>query len=247
MTGLQTRLAAVPLLILAVAPLHAADHELATLESSGEVLQIFTGAHVKGIPPRLMQEATAVAVIPHVVKAGLLFDHRFGRGVLLIHQPNGKWTHPLLITLSGNGVGLEAGVESTDLVLIFKTRTGVDRMLKGKCRLTLGADLAVAAGPLGAEVEATAKGPRKAEICAYSHSRGLFAGLALEGDKLQIDAKGNEAFYHIPGGHPTQVLALRTLPAVPALDHLRAHLGELCGSPPAAVVVTPTPQPHHPH
>jgi lipid-binding SYLF domain-containing protein len=179
--------------ILAGAAL-ARDHHEKTLDSAAAVAGAFAaGGKLQSIPPGILCDAKAVAVIPHVVKGGVVVEGRFGRGVLLVHQPDGSWSHPVFITLEGGGVGLDAGVEATDLFLVFRSEKTVDRLLKGKFQLTLGSDAAVAVGPLGKEVEKTADVWRKAEVFCYSHSRGLFAGLALEGDKLSVDTAANEA------------------------------------------------------
>ena len=123
-----------------------------------------------------MQDAAGVAVIPHVVKAGFVFDGRFGRGVVLARQPDGTWSNPIFLTLAGGGVGWQVGVESTDVILVFKTRESLDRLMGGKDKITLGADVAVAAGPVGRQAEAATDAQLKAEIFSYSRSRGLFLG-----------------------------------------------------------------------
>jgi lipid-binding SYLF domain-containing protein len=236
------------LLALAGAPLWAGPPEVRTLESAGAVLQALPADVHKCLPPAVLRDAWGVAVIPHVVKAGLVFDHRFGRGVLLARRSDGRWSDPVFVTLEGGGVGLEAGVEATDLVLVFRTSASVDRVLKGKGQLKLGADAAVAAGPLGRETEASTALLRKAEVYAYSHSRGLFAGLSLEGDHLRVDADANEAFYRIRGGHPEKVLARKGGPPIVEVERLKEHLTRLSTppAPPAIVVpVAPLPLPGH--
>ena len=170
------------LLFPAVGSLRAADHEQATVAAASEVARALTAVPLKCIPPTLMHQAKGVAIIPHVVKAGFLVDRRFGRGVILARRPDGSWSDPVFITLSGGGLGVEAGFESTDLVLVFKTEGSLDHILKGKGTLTLGADVTVAAGPIGREAEAATDRLLKAEVFSYSRSRGLFAGLSLEGD-----------------------------------------------------------------
>jgi len=221
-------------------PLRAGHSEARTLELSAAVLQALPTDPHKLLPPTVLRDAKAVAVIPHVVKAGLVLDHRFGRGVLLVHRPDGGWSDPVFVTLEGGGIGLEAGVEATDLVLVFRTASSVDRILQGKGRLTLGTDAAVAAGPLGHEAEASTALLRKAEVYSYSRSRGLFAGLSLEGDHLRVDAEAIEAYYRIRGGHAAVVLARHGLPPVVEVERLKEHLGRL-GRPPAPPVVVPAP------
>jgi lipid-binding SYLF domain-containing protein len=180
------------------------------------------------IPAEFLRDATGVAVIPRIVKAGILFDARFGRGVVLVRQPDGSWSNPVFVKLEGFGIGGEAGVESTDLVLIFKTKTGLEHMLQGKEKLTLGTDAAVAAGPVGKEVEIGVRG-RRAEIFSYSRSRGLFAGVSLQGAGLMIDREANGAFYGIHGGHAAEVLAHH---GIPAAEGVRVEVTRLITPPP---------------
>jgi lipid-binding SYLF domain-containing protein len=177
--------------------------------------------------------------LPNVVKAGLLVDGRFGRGVALVRQPDGTWSNPAFITLRGLGLGGQAGVESTDLVLVFKTRHSLDRVLMGKRKLTLGADAAVAAGPVGRDAELATDALLKAEIVSYSRSRGLFVGVSLEGASLHVDREANESFYGVPGGPPATAV---THPGVEAVQGLRAELFRMSTPPPPpAPVVPPTP------
>lgn len=168
------------LLISAGSELQAAGQELRTVAAAAETLHAFSDLSFRCIPPALMQDAKAVAIIPHVLKAGFMVGGRFGRGVISVRQPDGTWSNPLFITLGGGSVGWQIGIQSTDLVLIFKTGPSLDRILRGQGKLTLGGDIAVAAGPVGRQAEAATDGLLRAEIYSYSRSRGLFAGISLE-------------------------------------------------------------------
>jgi lipid-binding SYLF domain-containing protein len=185
--------------LLAAAPARAGHHEAATLESAAEVIRTLPADPLACIPPVLLRDARAVAVVPHVVKIGFLADVRFGRGVLLVRRPDGSWGEPVFVVLGGGGFGLQAGVQSTDVVLVFRSANSVDRVLRGKGKLTLGGDASVAAGPVGREAEAATDLRLRAEIFSYSRSRGLFAGLSLQGADLHADGEANAAFYG-PGG-----------------------------------------------
>ncbi len=171
----------------------------------------------------------------------MLVEGRFGRGVLLVREPNGTWSYPLFLTLEGGGVGLAAGFEETNVVLVFKTQGSLDRLLKDKGKLTLGGDAAVAVGPLGQEGEAVLDVRRKADVYSYSHSRGLFAGLALQGDHLKSDIAANEAFYRVHGGRAAEVLALRKQTPVASVVRLHQLLADLC-QPPAPPVIPGPPR-----
>jgi lipid-binding SYLF domain-containing protein len=193
---------------LAGPPLQAQEREQATLRNADETVDGLANVSIKGIPPALMQDAKGVAIIPRVIKAGFLIGGRFGRGVVMARQPNGDWSNPVFISLAGGGIGWQVGVQSTDVILVFKTRDSLNRILEGKDKVTLGADIGVAAGPVGRQAEASTDGQLKAEIYSYSRSRGLFAGVSLEGSGLLVDADANAAFYGLRGGRPADVLAL---------------------------------------
>ncbi len=106
---------------------------------------------------------------------------------------DGSWSNPSFITLTGGSVGFQAGVQSADVVLVFKTARGVDSIVGGK--FTLGADASAAAGPVGRSAQASTDEQLKAEIYSYSRARGLFAGVSLDGTALRIDNKSNESVY----------------------------------------------------
>jgi lipid-binding SYLF domain-containing protein len=230
----------------AAGTLRAQSEEAATVDSATEVLQALAALPLKGIPPALLQDAQGVVILPHVLKAGFILGGRYGRGVLLVRGPDGGWCNPVFLTLAGGGVGWQAGIQSTDLVLVFKTRSSLDRLLRGKGKLTLGADAGVAAGPVGRQAEAGTDAQLRAEIYSYSRSRGLFAGVSLEGAALLVDADADEAFYGVRGGRPDDVLALRGVP-VPAADRLKAQLAVLTAPavPPPLILYPPvgTPPP----
>lgn len=145
------------------------------------------------IPDGLLRDAEAIAVIPHVVKAGLIFGGRHGRGLLSVRMRDGLWSNPIFISLTGGSVGFQAGVESTDVILVFRTRRGVDSIVNGK--FTLGADASVAAGPVGRSATMSTDQNLEAEIYSYSRSRGLFAGVALDGSALRVRERSNARVY----------------------------------------------------
>jgi lipid-binding SYLF domain-containing protein len=191
---------------------------------------------LKGIPQSLLQDAAGVAIIPQARKTALVVDREFGRGVILSHEPTGLWSNPAFVTLKGLGAGGEAGIEKTELVLVFKSRKSLDLALKGK--LTLGGDISVAAGPLGRDTEVASDRKLKAGNYAYSRSRGLFVGASIEGARLAVDEAANEAFYHVRGGRATEVLAQKGVPAPAAAQALKEQLLKLT-LPPAPAVVAP--------
>ena len=145
------------------------------------------------IPDRLLDEAHAIAVIPDSIKAGLIIGGRRGHGLLSVKMPDGTWSKPAFITLTGGSIGFQAGVQSADIVLVFSSPRGLESIVNGK--LTLGADAGVAAGPVGRHAAVATDGAMKAEIWSWSRARGLFAGIALDGAVLSIDDDANVEVY----------------------------------------------------
>jgi lipid-binding SYLF domain-containing protein len=226
---------------VAVGPLQAGGRELKTVEAAAEAVGALSGYWLKSVPPYLIADAKGVAILPDVIKAGFVLGGRYGRGVILLRQPDGSWSNPVFITLAGGGIGWQVGVQSTDLILVFKTSNSLDRILQGKGKLTLGGDVAVAAGPVGRQAEAATDAMLRAEIYSYSRSRGLFAGLSVEGAGLLVDCGANEAFYGLPGGRPADVLHLVLNPPVAAVACLKAELSRQ-GMPAAPPVIMMPPQ-----
>lgn len=180
-------------LLLFATVAQAQETELKRGRDAVRVLDEIMKSPDRRIPGHLLVSSEAIAVIPNVVKAGLVLGGRHGRGLISIRSADGTWSNPSYITLRGGSVGFQAGVQETDVVLVFRTRRGVDSIVNGK--FTLGADAAVAAGPVGRNAQAATDGDLKAEIYSYSRSRGLFAGVALDGSVLTIDHKSNQKIY----------------------------------------------------
>jgi lipid-binding SYLF domain-containing protein len=170
----------------------APTREDARLVTATDVLEMQRSTPDQNIPAWLMQRAYGVAVIPEVIKGALfLFGGRYGNGVLTVRNAQGRFSNPIFITLAGGSVGFQIGATSTDVVLVFVTQRSVQNFARGK--FTLGVDASVAAGPVGRQGEAAAG--VNAEIYSYSRSRGLFAGVALDGTVLAFDRGANRAFY----------------------------------------------------
>ena len=145
------------------------------------------------IPDKLLDEARAIVVVPDTLKIGLVFGARRGRGLVSVKNPDGTWSNPSFVTLTGASIGFQAGVQSADVVLVFRSDRGLDSIVNGK--ITLGADAGIAAGPVGRNAATATDGQLKAEIWSWSRARGLFAGVALDGAVLSIDDAANEAVY----------------------------------------------------
>lgn len=171
----------------------AGEKEVQRAREAVTVLDEIMAAPDQAVPSRLLRDAQAVAVIPSVVKAGFVIGGRAGKGLVAVKSPDGTWSHPSYLKLAGASVGFQAGVQATDVVLVFRSKRGVDTIVNGK--FTLGADATVAAGPVGRAANAATDGEFKAEIYSYSRARGLFAGVALDGAVISIDHRANQAVY----------------------------------------------------
>jgi lipid-binding SYLF domain-containing protein len=163
------------------------------VESAIDVIDKITAIPEEGIPPALLRNAHGLAVIPGVIKAGFVVGGSYGKGILTVRDAQGRWTPPVFVKLAAGSLGWQIGAQSIDVVLVFKTAKSVDGIVEGT--FTLGADAAVAAGPVGRRGEAATDAELKAEILSYSRSRGLFAGISLEGSSISIDNDANGAFY----------------------------------------------------
>jgi lipid-binding SYLF domain-containing protein len=180
-------------LLLPVMAAHAEDPPLVRAQNAVRVLNDIMQAPDKAIPQDLLRDARAIAVIPDMLKVGFIFGGRRGEGLISVKGPDGTWSNPSFISMTGGSVGFQAGVSSTDVILVFRTQRGVDSIVRGK--FTLGADASAAAGPVGRTTSASTDEQMKAEIYSYSRARGLFAGVAIDGAALRIDYDANEAVY----------------------------------------------------
>lgn len=174
-------------------PLHAQSREEATVTQSIEVFKAIDKLAIQGIPRELLRDAHAIAIIPNVIKGSLVIGMRRGHGVLMVRDEQSRWGAPIFVTLTGGNIGWQVGVQSTDVILVFKSRRSVDGIFNGK--FTLGVDAAAAAGPIGRQAAAGTDSQLQAEIYSYSRSRGLFAGVSFDGSKIQIDPLANSEYY----------------------------------------------------
>ena len=193
------------LAIVFTSPADAASREEKRVSDAADTLEQLSRIPEKSVPPALLSRAYAVAVIPNVFKAAFGFGARRGKGILVIRQDDETWSNPAFVTITGGSFGWQIGAQSTDIILVFKTRMGVDGIENGQ--LTLGADASVAAGPLGRQAGISTDIEFQAEVYSYSRNRGLFAGVALEGAGVTMDRKANAAFYGSNSMTPEKIFA----------------------------------------
>lgn len=171
------------------------SHEEMRLRASGDVLQEILDIP-ENIPPKLLDKAECVVVIPGTKKFAIGVGGSYGRGAMSCRTGEnytGPWSAPALYALEGANIGFQLGGEETDFVLLVVNPKGVESLLKSKVKL--GADAAAAAGPKGRDAAAATDVLMRAEILSYSRSRGLFAGVSLEGSTLRQDNSANRKLY----------------------------------------------------
>lgn len=173
---------------------HAGAREEGRLLTATEVLQEVQAMPDQRIPDALLSRAYGIAVIPDVTKVAFIFGGRHGNGVLVVRDKlTSPWSNPTFISLTGGSWGFQIGAQSSDVILVFTTKTGIEGIAGGK--LTLGADASVATGPVGRQGSAATDVGFNAEIYSYARTRGAFAGIALDGSVISIDHSANASFY----------------------------------------------------
>jgi lipid-binding SYLF domain-containing protein len=145
------------------------------------------------IPQELMAHAHGIAVIPHVVKGAFGVGGQWGKGLMSQRREDGSWSAPAYIEVGGGSFGPQIGVEANDIVLVFTDEEGIRGILKGKVKL--GADASATAGPVGRNAEVGTDVLLRSAVFAYSRSKGLFAGISLDGSVIGIDDSANRKIY----------------------------------------------------
>ena len=143
---------------------------------------------------QVIKSGKGVAICPAVTKAGLGIGGQTGEGVVFLRRPNGGWSGPAFIGISGASIGFQIGVQSVGLVLVITNEEGLHAFTGGNS-FKLGADVAIAAGPVGRDASAATDGRAKASIYSYSMSKGLFAGVSVEGSVINQNRDANKAYW----------------------------------------------------
>lgn len=210
-------------------PLRAESRERAELKKANSVLVELKAKHGNWLALAALRDAEGVAIFPGVIKAAAFVGGRHGRGVLLVREEDGSWGPPVFLTLSGASFGNQLGVQATDMVFMLRTRSSLESLKNG--RLTLGAGVTLAVGPLGQDKGLGTDLCLKTGIVYTSHSRGLFAGVYAEGAHLSVDAATTAAYYQFE--HDDRPWAGRTGARVTPSMRLQMTLAELSATPPA--------------
>jgi SH3 domain-containing YSC84-like protein 1 len=145
------------------------------------------------IPAEIVEQSQGIIIIPKLINAGFGIGGKRGKGVAMVRNSDGSWSDPVFVTMTGGSIGFQAGVQSIDLVLLFKDRKTLTSVKKGT--FTLGGGVSVAAGPVGRSAGADTDYKMEAEVYSYSRTKGLFAGVSLNGTAIELDEVSTQAFY----------------------------------------------------
>jgi len=204
-------------------PAFAQDKEQDRVENAGKVMQEILKAP-DGIPQSVLDKADCVVILPSVLKFAIGIGGSYGRGVMTCRGGStfhGHWGAPAMIALEGGSVGLQLGGNATDFILLLMSPRSAQNILKSKVKL--GADASAAAGPVGRAASAETDVTLRAEILSYSRSRGLFAGVSLEGSTLRPDNGANKSLY----GKDVSASDIVFKKAVPVPDSAKVLLATL--------------------
>lgn len=210
-------LLAIAIVLLAAAPpLRAAgkekNDEAERLDRARIAFQEIRDMKDQNIPAPLMERARCVAVFPGMVKGALGWGARVGKGVMSCRDASGHWGPPAFLSVKGGSFGFQIGVEKADVVLFFMTDKSAQSLMESK--FTLGAKAGLAAGPVGRTAEASTDLKLDAEIYSYARSKGVFAGISLEGARVAPDNDANRRFYG-PGADGRRIVSRHTAPSNP--------------------------------
>jgi lipid-binding SYLF domain-containing protein len=165
------------------------------IKDAALVIDEIMAAGDKGIPRSIMERAEGIAVFPSLLKGGLVVGAQFGRGIISARSPQtpGGWSDPAFLTIAGGSFGAQIGAQAIDLILVVQNRRGLEQLVQNQFKV--GADAAVAAGPIGRDASAATDIQMRAQILSYSRSRGLFAGITLNGTTIREDGDANGRLY----------------------------------------------------
>lgn len=163
------------------------------VEDSAEVYEQLINAPDQGVPERLLKDAQCVAVIPALKKGAFIFGGKHGKGIVTCRNNSGKWSPLSFLTISGGSFGLQIGGQSSDIVLFIMSEKGARSLVRSE--FTLGGDASVAAGPVGRQATADTDVALNADILAYARTKGLFAGISLDGSSVRNDGKAIKDYY----------------------------------------------------
>lgn len=183
--------------VTAPIPMAAESDEVERVQESVTVLNEIMGTKDKAIPNAVLEKAEGVAVFPGTIKGGFVVGAQHGRGIVSARVEGARtWSAPAFMTLQGGSIGAQIGAQAVDVVLVVQNRRGLQKLMSNEFKI--GVDAGVAAGPVGRDASAATDIQMRAEILSYSRSRGLFAGINLNGASIRGDGEANQRFYGKP-------------------------------------------------
>lgn len=185
-------LIALAVLVITIPAMAERADDVDRLQSSATVLNEIMAAPDKGVPEEIFASAKCVAVIPSMLKAGFVFGGSYGKGVASCRTEHG-WSAPAFFSLKGGSFGFQIGGQAADIIMLIMNDHGMDNLLASKFKL--GADASVAAGPVGRHADASTDWKMRAEVLTYSRTRGIFAGISLNGAVLTEHKDDTRDFY----------------------------------------------------
>lgn len=182
------------LMALFVLPAYAGrEQEVERVQLAGKVLDEIMSAEDNRIPNEVFSDAECIAVVPSLAKGAFIFGGKYGKGVATCRTPSGGWSAPAFFKVAGGSFGLQIGGEAVDLVMLVMNKEGMNNLLSSKFKLS--GEGSVAAGPVGRQAAGQTDWKMRAKVLTYSRSRGLFAGLSLEGATITHDKGDTRDFY----------------------------------------------------
>ena len=172
----------------------AQSDEAKRISESITVLSEIMEAGDQSVPRSILEKAEGIAVFPSLIKAGFIVGGQRGRGILSARDPKtGQWSSPAFLTITGGSIGAQIGAQAVDLILVVQNRRGLEQLVRNQFKI--GADASVAAGPVGRDASASTDIQMRAQILSYSRTRGLFAGITLNGSTIRQDRDANDRLY----------------------------------------------------
>lgn len=209
--------------LLAIATMAAKDstkeqaEAVRRVQEAKTVLDEIMASKDSSIPQDLLDKAHCAAIVPSLKSGAFIVGAKYGKGLLMCRKEGGGWSGPGTVRVEGGSVGFQIGGGETDLILLIMNKGGADRLVRNEFKI--GAEAAAMAGPVGRAVQAETDAAMRAEMLGYSRSRGVFAGVALQGTTLREDKKDNEALYGTPATN-REILDGKYKPLQPEVMHL---------------------------
>lgn len=179
-------------LICVLSSSYIVDKETERIQKAANVFEDFTNMK-ESIPASMLEDSKGIVIIPKMINAGFGIGGKRGKGVAMVKLASGQWSDPVFVTLTGGSIGFQAGVQAVDLVLLFKHKEALTNAKNGD--FTIGGDLSAAAGPVGRSTSANTDYKLDAEVYSYSRSKGLFAGISINGSNIAFDKTANSNYY----------------------------------------------------